>query len=772
MKVSQIAKAIGYSPEELLLQIQAAGLSHKNAEEEINNEDKKILLNFIKSSKKASKKTISLKKTTNKASANSKVSITRLNQNKDATSSEISKDFTGTIDFDDAERKRVSAEKSKEAIKDQSVGEKNKGNVVRRIKKSETSLKQNKPVNLKKTNSILDDSKKNKRELEGEKYLETKLSANVQSFEKPSEFIQKEVRIPEFISVADLAKALSIKSADLIKSLMTNGVMVTLNQTIDQETALLVVEELGHLGIPIEEKDDEENLIENLSYDGEEESRDPVVSVLGHVDHGKTSILDFIRKASIADTEEGGITQAIGAYQTLHNDKSITFIDTPGHAAFSQMRARGANLTDIVILVVAADDSVQPQTQEALDHAKAAEVEIIVAINKVDKPDADIDKVKGDLAAIGLTPEDWGGDTQMIPVSAMTGDGIEDLLDSILLVAEVLELKTNHSGPAAGLVLESGVKKGEGAVATLLVKKGKLETGDLILVGDQYRKIRSLKNFSEENIKEALPSQPVSISGLEYSPNAGDEFIVVEDEKAARALSENRSKKIRDKRLAQRSGVTTENLFANVSDGEKSSVNLVLKSDTNGSLEALVGSINNLKVDEVNIKIVLDSVGPISENDVNLAIASEAAIFGFNVRADTAASKLAEEEGISIKYFGIIYDLIDEIKSTIEGSLSPEIKESIKGVAKVKDVFKSPKFGFVAGSIVEEGTISANMNVRVLRDNIVIHEGILDSLRRFKDEAREVKSGTECGIGISNYSDIKIGDKIEVFQKEEIKRKI
>ena len=772
MKVSQIAKAIGYSPEELLLQIKAAGLTHKNAEEEINNEDKKILLNFIKSSKKASKKTISLKKTTNKASTNSKVSITRLNQNKDATSSEISKDFSGTIDFDDAERKRVSAEKSKEAIKDQSVEEKNKGNVVRRIKKSETSLKQNKPVNLKKTNSILDDSKKNKRELEGEKYLETKLSANVQSFEKPSEFIQKEVSIPEFISVADLAKALSIKSADLIKSLMTNGVMVTLNQTIDQETALLVVEELGHLGIPIEEKDDEENLIENLSYDGEEESRDPVVSVLGHVDHGKTSILDFIRKASIADTEEGGITQAIGAYQTLHNDKSITFIDTPGHAAFSQMRARGANLTDIVILVVAADDSVQPQTQEALDHAKAAEVEIIVAINKVDKPDADLDKVKGDLAAIGLTPEDWGGDTQMIPVSAMTGDGIEDLLDSILLVAEVLELKTNHSGPAAGLVLESGVKKGEGAVATLLVKKGKLETGDLILVGDQYRKIRSLKNFSEENIKEALPSQPVSISGLEYSPNAGDEFIVVEDEKAARALSENRSKKIRDKRLAQRSGVTTENLFANVSDGEKSSVNLVLKSDTNGSLEALVGSINNLKVDEVNIKIVLDSVGPISENDVNLAIASEADIFGFNVRADTAAGKLAEEEGISIKYFGIIYDLIDEIKSTIEGSLSPEIKESIKGVAKVKDVFKSPKFGFVAGSIVEEGTISANMNVRVLRDNIVIHEGILDSLRRFKDEAREVKSGTECGIGISNYSDIKIGDKIEVFQKEEIKRKI
>ena len=436
------------------------------------------------------------------------------------------------------------------------------------------------------------------------------------------------------------------------------------------------------------------------------------------------------------------------------------------------MRARGANSTDIVILVVAADDSVQPQTQEAYDHAKAAGVEIIVAINKVDKPEADVEKVKGDLSAIGLTPEDWGGDVQMIPVSASSGEGISDLLDSIILVSEVLELKTNHEGPAAGIVLESGVKKGEGAVATLLVKKGTLKTGDLILVGDQYRKIRSLKNFLEENIDSAPPSHPAFISGLEYSPNAGDEFIVVKDEKAAKALSENRAKKIRDKRLAQRSGVANENLFANVAEGAKPSVNLVIKSDTNGSLEALVGAITNLKVEEVNIKIVLDAVGPISENDVNLAIASGASIFGFNVRADSAAGNLAEEEGISIKYFGIIYDLIDEIKSTIEGSLSPEIKESIKGIALVKDVFKSPKFGAVAGSVVEEGTISSKMNVRVLRDNIVIHEGILDSLRRFKDEAKEVKSGTECGIGISNYSDIKIGDRIEVFEREEIKRRL
>ena len=771
MKIIQVAKAIGYSPEDLLKQIKAAGLSHKNVEDEISNEDKKTLLNFIKSSKKSSKKTISLKKTPKDTGA-VKISITRLNHGKKSNASEISKDFSGTIDFDDAEKKRVSAEKSSELKRNQTVEEKNKSNVVRRVKKAEAPKKQIRPAATKKTSFTEDDNKKQKRELEGEKYLETKLSTNVQSFEKPSEFVKKEVKIPDFITVANLAKSLSIKSSELIKSLMNNGVMVTLNQTIDQETALLVIEELGHIGIPLDENKEEENLIENLTYEGQEEPRDPVVSVLGHVDHGKTSILDYIRKSAVADSEEGGITQGIGAYQTVHNKKLITFIDTPGHAAFSQMRARGANSTDIVILVVAADDSVQPQTQEAYDHAKAAGVEIIVAINKVDKPEADVEKVKSDLSAIGLTPEDWGGDIQMIPVSASSGEGISDLLDSIILVSEMLELKTNHEGPAAGIVLESGVKKGEGAVATLLVKKGTLKIGDLILVGDQYRKIRSLKNFLEESIDSASPSHPAFISGLEYSPNAGDEFIVVKDEKAAKALSENRAKKIRDKRLAQRSGAANENIFANVAEGAKPTVNLIIKSDTNGSLEALVGSVMNLKVEEVNIKIVLDAVGPISENDVNLAIASEASIFGFNVRADSAASNLADEESVSIKYFGIIYDLIDEIKSTIEGSLSPEIKESIKGIALVKDVFKSPKFGSVAGSIVEEGTISSKMNVRVLRDNIVIHEGILDSLRRFKDEAKEVKSGTECGIGISNYSDIKIGDRIEVFEREEIKRRL
>ena len=767
MNVIQLSKVIGFEPENLLKQMAAAGLPHKSTTDEVNNEDKKTLLTFLKSSKKTSKKTISLKKNTSPEKKG--ISITRLNQNASETKSAAQVDLKGEIDFDAAEAKRKDAEKKVEESKQEKQNQ-----TVKRIKKSspEISKPLNKPsVNTKSQFKEKEDSKKDKRELEGEKYLETKLS-NVQEFEKPSEFIQKEIKIPETISVSDLAKNLSIKSGELIKTLMNNGVIVTLNQFIDQETALVVTEELGHIGVPFTENEEEENLIENIAYEGEEESRNPIVSVLGHVDHGKTSILDYIRKSSVADSEEGGITQGIGAYQVTFNESLITFIDTPGHAAFSQMRARGANSTDIVILVVAADDSVKPQTEEAFNHAKNAGVQIIVAINKIDTPDADIEKVKGDLSAIGLVPEDWGGDTQMIPVSAKNGDGMNDLLESIQLVSELMELKTNHTGPAAGIVLESGVRKGEGAVATLLVQKGTLNSGDYILVGDQSRKIRALKDFNENVLKKAPPSSPVFISGLENPPSAGDEFIVVKDEKAAKALSENRANKLRDKRLAQKSVVNMENIFANAGDGVKPSINLILKSDTNGSLEALSGAIMNMNIEEAKIKIVLDAVGPITPNDVNLAIASEAFIFGFNVRAENAATEIAEKEGVSIQYFGIIYDLIDAVKTVVEGSLDPDIKESILGKAKVKDIFKSPKFGFIAGSIVEDGTIYPNKNVRVVRDNTVIHEGMLDSLRRFKDEAKEVKSGTECGIGISNYTDIKEGDIIEVFQREEIQRKL
>ena len=767
MNVTQLSKVIGFEPENLLKQMAAAGLPHKSITDEVNNEDKKTLLTFLKSSKKTSKKTISLKKSTSPEKKG--ISITRLNQNASETKSPVQVDLKGEIDFDAAEAKRKDAEKKVEESKQEKQNQ-----TVKRIKKSspEISKPQNKPsINTKSQFKEKEDSKKDKRELEGEKYLETKLS-NVQEFEKPSAIIQKEIKIPETLSVSDLAKNLSIKSGELIKTLMNNGVIVTLNQFIDQETALVVTEELGHIGVPFTENEEEENLIENIAYEGEEESRNPIVSVLGHVDHGKTSILDYIRKSSVADSEEGGITQGIGAYQVTFNESLITFIDTPGHAAFSQMRARGANSTDIVILVVAADDSVKPQTEEAFNHAKNAGVQIIVAINKIDTPDADIEKVKGDLSAIGLVPEDWGGDTQMIPVSAKNGDGMNDLLESIQLVSELMELKTNHTGPAAGIVLESGVRKGEGAVATLLGQTGTLNSGDYILVGDQSRKIRALKDFNENVLKKAPPSSPVFISGLENPPSAGDEFIVVKDEKAAKALSENRANKLRDKRLAQKSVVNMENIFANAGDGVKPSINLILKSDTNGSLEALSGAIMNMNIEEAKIKIVLDAVGPITPNDVNLAIASEAFIFGFNVRAENAATEIAEKEGVSIQYFGIIYDLIDAVKTVVEGSLDPDIKESILGKAKVKDIFKSPKFGFIAGSIVEDGTIYPNKNVRVVRDNTVIHEGMLDSLRRFKDEAKEVKSGTECGIGISNYTDIKEGDIIEVFQREEIQRKL
>jgi len=766
VNVKQLSKAIKIDVDNLLSQMKAAGLSHKSEKDIVSTEDKKVLLKFIKDSKKDTKKTISLSNSSQKT-AKPNLSVTRINSPDKEKKFSTKQDFTGSIDFDEAERKRLNAQN--ETAEEEKKKAEAKTKVVRKTKQEPQKKI---PQNLKKDKKTFkDSSKEDQREQEGEKFLEKNFE-NVQKFEKPQEFIQKEVKIPETIVVSDLAKELSIKSSDLIKSLMNSGVMVTLNQAIDQETAILVVEELGHIGIPQEIESEEEKILEHIVYEGDAEPRNPVVSVLGHVDHGKTSILDFIRKSSVADQEEGGITQGIGAYQVDHNNQTITFIDTPGHAAFSEMRARGANSTDIVVLVVAADDSVQPQTEEAFNHAKAANVQVIVAVNKIDKPDSDIEKVKGDLSKMGLVPEDWGGDTQVVPVSAKTGEGIDDLIENITLLSEMLELKTNHDGPASGVVLESGVKKGEGAVATLLVQRGTLNSGDFILIGDQFRKIRSLKNFLGTQIKTSPPSSPVAISGLEYPPNAGQEFIVVKDEKAAKSLSEERASKSRDNRLAKKGVVSLDGIFAGAGDSAKPSVNLIIKTDTNGSAEAIAGAINNLKVEDAKIKIVLDGVGPVSVNDVNLAVASEAVILGFNVRSDAAAETLAETEEIKIQYFGIIYDLLDAVKEIIEGSLEPEIKEVTVGIAEVKDTFKSPKFGLIAGSIVIEGAVIKNLPIRVLRDNIVIHEGKLDSLRRFKDEASEVKSGTECGIGIENYNDVKVGDKIEVFERTETARKI
>ena len=766
INVKQLSKAIKIDLDNLLAQMKAAGLSHKSEKDIVSTEDKKVLLKFIKDNKKDSKKTISLSNSSQKTTKPN-LSVTRINSPDKDKKSNVKQDFTGSIDFDEAERKRLNAQN--ESAEEEKKKAEAKTKVVRKTKQEPQKKI---PQNLKKDKKTFkDSSKEDQREQEGEKFLEKNFE-NVQKFEKPQEFIQKEVKIPETIVVSDLAKELSIKSSDLIKSLMNSGVMVTLNQAIDQETAILVVEELGHIGTPQDIESEEEKILENIVYEGDEEQRNPVVSVLGHVDHGKTSILDFIRKSSVADQEEGGITQGIGAYQVDRNNQTITFIDTPGHAAFSEMRARGANSTDIVVLVVAADDSVQPQTEEAFNHAKAANVQVIVAVNKIDKPDSDIEKVKGDLSKMGLVPEDWGGDTQVVPVSAKTGEGIDDLIENIILLSEMLELKTNHAGPASGVVLESGVKKGEGAVATLLVQRGTLNSGDFVLIGDQFRKIRSLKNFLGSQIKTSPPSSPVAISGLEYPPNAGQEFMVVKDEKAAKSLSEERASKSRDNRLAKKGVVSLDGIFAGAGDSAKPSVNLIIKTDTNGSAEAIAGAINNLKVEDAKIKIVLDGVGPVSVNDVNLAVASEAVILGFNVRSDAAAETLAETEEIKIQYFGIIYDLLDAVKEIIEGSLEPEIKEVTVGIAEVKDTFKSPKFGLIAGSIVIEGAVIKNLPIRVLRDNIVIHEGKLDSLRRFKDDASEVKSGTECGIGIENYNDVKVGDKIEVFERTETARKI
>ena len=526
---------------------------------------------------------------------------------------------------------------------------------------------------------------------------------------------------------------------------------------------------MGHKAEPAQEELAEDKLDELVSYEGTQEPRNPVISVLGHVDHGKTTLLDTIRNSNVTNQEEGGITQKIGAYQTETKYGNMTFIDTPGHAAFSEVRARGANSTDIVILVVAADDGLQPQTEEAISHANAAEVPIIVAVNKIDLEGSDIERVKNELSSKELVPDDWGGNTQFIPVSALKGDGVDSLLEAVSLEAEVLELKAYHRGPAHGIVLDSSIEKGKGAVATVLVQEGTLEIGDMMLVGEQTKKIRSLMDENSVSLKSAGPSVPVLISGLDLPPKAGEDFVVVTSEKMAKEISTERSKKARETKLARQQITNLESLFDSEFTNTKT-LNLLIKSDTYGSLEAILGSLKNFESEEVKLNVVHDSVGGINTNDVNLAMTTNSSIIGFNVRADSPSKKLAESESINISYYGIIYDLLDGVKEIIEGELEPEIKEEILGTAEVKDTFKSPKFGLIAGSMVIEGTIKVNQFVRVIRDDIVIFEGLLDSLRRFKDEASEVPTGTECGIGIENYSDVKVGDKIEVFDKKEIRR--
>ena len=591
-------------------------------------------------------------------------------------------------------------------------------------------------------------------------------------FERPTKPMVREVAIPETITVGDLAQRMAVKAADVIKTLMGMGVMTTINQPLDQETAVLVTEELGHKAKTVSEDAFEEEVLSEFSFEGGEKTkRAPVVSVMGHVDHGKTSLLDYIRRTKVASGESGGITQHIGAYHVETDHGMVSFLDTPGHAAFTAMRARGAQCTDIVILVVAADDGVMPQTKEAVDHARSAGVPIVVAINKMDKEEADPDRVKTELAGMEVIPEDWGGDVQFVPVSAHTGQGIDDLLEAVLLQAEVLELEAAVDAPAKGVVVESSLERGRGSVATVLVQNGTLRQGDMVVAGSYFGKVRAMTDEAGKQVKEAGPSIPVEILGLNGTPDAGDEFFAVADEKKAKELAEFRQTREREQRLQRQQAAKLENLFENMGKDEVKTLNVVLKTDVRGSLEAITKALQDLGNDEVQVKIVSSGVGGIAETDVSLAMATNAVIFGFNVRADTAAKKLVEQEGLDLRYYSIIYNLIDDVKAALTGMLAPEFREDIVGIADVRDVFRSPKFGQVAGCMVVEGTVYRNKPIRVLRDNVVIFEGELESLRRFKDDVAEVRNGMECGIGVKGY-DVKVGDQIEVFDRVRVERKL
>ncbi len=592
-------------------------------------------------------------------------------------------------------------------------------------------------------------------------------------FELPTERKVHEVEVADMISVGGLAQQMSVKSGEVIKELMKLGVMATINQMIDQDTATLVIEELGHQVKLISADALEESLEETLSqHEGTLEARAPVVTVMGHVDHGKTSLLDYIRKSRVASGEAGGITQHIGAYHVETDHGTISFLDTPGHAAFTAMRARGAKSTDIVILVVAADDGVMPQTEEAVQHARAAEVPLIVAVNKIDKEGADPERVKNELAAKEVIPEDWGGDTQFINVSAHTGDGINELLDAVLLQAELLELQAPRDVPAQGIVIESRLDKGRGPVASLLVQSGTLNQGDIVLAGLQFGRVRAMLDENGKSVEQVGPSMPVEILGLDGTPAAGDVFAVLETEKRAREVADFRQEKMRDNKLARQQAAKLDNMFESMTAGEKSTLNIVVKADVRGSLEAIQTALLDLGNEEVQVNIVSGGVGGIAETDVNLAMTSEAVIFGFNVRADSAARNLVESEGVDLRYYNVIYDLIDDVKQALTGMLAPELREDIVGIAEVRDVFRSPKFGLIAGCMVVEGSVYRAKPIRVLRDNVVIYEGELESLRRHKDDVNEVRNGTECGIGVKNYTDVKVGDQIEVYEVKEVARSL
>ncbi|MEC9365405.1 MAG: translation initiation factor IF-2 [Pseudomonadota bacterium] len=598
---------------------------------------------------------------------------------------------------------------------------------------------------------------------------------NVHVFEKPVAPIVREVEVPEAITVGELANRMAVKATELIKVMMRNGVMATINQTLDQDTAALMVEELGHKARMVKASDAEDKLEQAVSgeqADVETEPRPPVVTIMGHVDHGKTSLLDYIRKTKVAAGEAGGITQHIGAYHVETDKGIVTFLDTPGHAAFTRMRARGAQITDIVVLVVAADDGVMPQTREAIQHAKAAGAPIVVAITKVDKPEADIDRVKTELTKEEIVPEDWGGDIQVVGVSAFSGEGVDALLDASLVQAEILELKAPIEALARGNILESSIEKGRGPVATVLVRAGTLKQGDVVLSGPHFGRVRAMFDEAGKPVKQAGPSIPVQILGLSGAPDAGDDVVVVADERSARELAQLREQKLREQKLAQSQALRMDQVFAKMGEGEVKQLNLMIKADVQGSAEAIADALRKIPSEEVKVNVLSSGIGGISESDVDLALASKATIIGFSVRADAGARKRIQDTGVDVRYYSIIYDILDDVRDAVAGLLGTETREQIVGIAQVRDVFRSSKLGAIAGCLVIEGSVQKSLPIRVLRNQTVIYEGVLESLRRFKDDVAKVEAGTECGIGVKDYNDVKVGDQIECFQRVEVRRTV
>ena len=750
LTVKDFAKTLKISDSALLERMQNAGLSHSKNTDEVTAADKQALLKSLKSAKATPSKSIT---------SGSGVTVT--SKGKTSKDTETVKSYSDNIEAKRAaaseqlkEQQKKREEQLKEAAR-QKQEEVKKREKFKKVDKDKPAIK----VDVKDQLSSAVNAYK-RREIAFSQESEHK-------FEAPTEFIKKDIEVPSSIQVGELAKLMAVKGNVVVKNLMGLGVVATINDVIDQETAILVVEEIGHNGIALKEENFEEDLANLINYTDEAKPRSPVITVMGHVDHGKTTLLDFIRKTKVVDGEAGGITQHIGAYEVETPKGKITFIDTPGHAAFSSMRARGANTTDIVILVVAANDGIKPQTEEAINHAKAAGVSIVVAINKIDLDGADIDKVKGDLAAKDLTPEDWGGTIQMVPVSALKGTGVDKLLECVSLEAELLELKAHHKGPAQGVVIESELDKFRGSVATFLIQNGTLKVGDLVASGNSIGKIKSIVNSDGSKIKSAGPSAAVEVLGLNNVPNAGDPFQVVENEKQAREIAEYRINQEKERKLLKQKDDTAGDLFESLGQESKKVLNIIVKTDVGGTCEAISAALNDLGNDLAKVKIVSSGVGGISESDANLALAVDAIILGFNVRSDNSAKKIIEDESIPLSYHSIIYELLDDVKARMSGLLDPIIKEEIVGTAEVLEVFNSPKFGQIAGCMVIEGNVLRHKPVRVLRDEIVIFEGELDSLRRFKEDVNEVKNGTECGMGIKNYKDIKPGDKIEVYDRKE-----